>query len=377
MNSIQEKIPTQTEVGLHLGLLLAKTLFAYDHQETKKLLGLIPPLKQVSGDLWISPCAQISKKVLSLPENNNIIKECTHLGILALGQDLLNKFKAEIKANIKKEFKKQLIDQKYLCEAEKRQAIKINTEEIHMMWQKYINTIECDMQKELQIELAKVIIKCNKEIQKAVVQQRINMTQHMLRKIRNEMSYMVADLYEEFEQTRRSHIENIIADVNEILRKEHMKNNRKIEKLKKEKMESLYVQKVKLETKNIANVMYMLCLERLHSNLEKQKIQNNFQNKFSNLENIILDLKKMLNTAEETVERYQSNNKLLKEKFDKINQEFHKFVTFVFDTVPKQAEFVLPSESIYSQQMDQTSNETLDTKKYNTICQNLLLEKQN
>lgn len=54
-----------------------------------------------------------------------------------------------------------------------------------------------------------------------MVQQRINMTQHMLRKIRNEMSYMVADLYEEFQQDRRSHTENIIADVNEILRYFH------------------------------------------------------------------------------------------------------------------------------------------------------------
>lgn len=54
-----------------------------------------------------------------------------------------------------------------------------------------------------------------------MVQQRIDMTQHMLSKIRNEMSYMVADLYEEFEQTRRSHIENIIADFNEILRYFH------------------------------------------------------------------------------------------------------------------------------------------------------------
>lgn len=54
-----------------------------------------------------------------------------------------------------------------------------------------------------------------------MVQQRINMTQHMLRKIRNEMSYMVADLYEEFQQDRRSHIENMVADVNEILRYFH------------------------------------------------------------------------------------------------------------------------------------------------------------
>lgn len=51
-----------------------------------------------------------------------------------------------------------------------------------------------------------------------MIQQRIDMTQHMLSKVRKEMSYMVDDLYKEFEQTRRLHIENIIADVNEILR---------------------------------------------------------------------------------------------------------------------------------------------------------------
>lgn len=52
---------------------------------------------------------------------------------------------------MRKECRKQLLDQKYLCEAEKRQAIKINTQKVHMMWQKYINTIECNMQKELQV----------------------------------------------------------------------------------------------------------------------------------------------------------------------------------------------------------------------------------
>lgn len=81
-DSIQEEIPTQTEVNLRLGLPLAETLFVYDHDEIKKLLGLSPPLKSISGDLWISPSAQMNKKVLSLPENNNIIKECSHLGIL-------------------------------------------------------------------------------------------------------------------------------------------------------------------------------------------------------------------------------------------------------------------------------------------------------
>lgn len=83
----------------------------------------------------------------------------------------------------------------------------------------------------------------------------------------------------------------------------------------------------------------------------------------------------MLNTAEETIERYQCDNELLREKFDEINQEFHKFVTFAFNTVPKQAQFVLPSESIYSQQMNQTLNENL--YKYNTICRNVPIEKQN
>lgn len=81
----------------------------------------------------------------------------------------------------------------------------------------------------------------------------------------------------------------------------------------------------------------------------------------------------MLSTAEETIETYQNDNKLLKNKFDNINQEFHKFVAFIFNTVPKQAEFVLPLESICSQQMNKTLNEKLDRR--NDICQNALIEK--
>ncbi|XP_015186186.1 PREDICTED: uncharacterized protein LOC107071581 [Polistes dominula] len=179
------------------------------------------------------------------------------------------------------------------------------------------------------------------------------MTQHMMNKVRKEMSYMVDDLYNEFEQTRRLHIENIIADVNEILRKERMKNNQKIEKLKKEKTESLHTQKAKLQMKNLTNVMYLLCLEKLRCNLEKQEIQNHYEKKLCNMQNLTTNLKKMLNRAEETIETYQNDNKLLKDKYDNINEEFHKFVTFVFNSLPKQTEFVLPFESICSQ----TTNE--------------------
>ncbi|KAK2589294.1 hypothetical protein KPH14_007846 [Odynerus spinipes] len=359
-NCTQDRIPTQTEVGLHLGSPLAQTLFIYDHQETKKLLGIIPPLKCIEGELWISPRAQINTKVLSLPENSNIIKECTHLGILDLGESLLNRSKAEIEASIGQELEKQLIDQRYLCEAEKRRAIKINTEEIHETWKKYINVVECDMQKELQVELAKVIVKCNKEIQKMIVEQRINMTQHMLSKVRNEMSYIVDSLYKESEETRRMQIENIIADINEIIRKERIESNKKIEKLKKEKTESLHIQKMKFKTKNVADIMYILCLERLHSNLEKQRVQNYFEKQICNLHNVVLNLKNILDLSKETILQYQNDNEMLKEKLHNINQEFHKFVTFVFNSVPKQSEFVFPPEFIYLQEMNQTLHESLD-----------------
>lgn len=52
--------------------------------------------------------------------------------------------------------------------------------------------------------------------------------------------------------------------------------------------------------------------------------------------------------------QYQNDNELLKEKLHNISQEYHKFVTFVFNSTPKQSEFVFPSEFIYLQEFNQS-----------------------
>lgn len=99
----------------------------------------------------------------------------------------------------------------------------------------------------------------------------------MLNKVRYEMSYMVDSLFEEFEQSHKKQIENIMTEVNKIMKEERMENNKKMEKLRKEKTESLWKQKIKFKTKNVADIMYILCLERLRFNFEKQKIHNSFK----------------------------------------------------------------------------------------------------
>lgn len=60
--------------------------------------------------------------------------------------------------------------------------------------------------------------------------------------------------------------------------------------MKKEKAESLNIQKMKFEIKNIADVMYILCLERLHSGLENQRVQNFFE-VFESITYFILQIK--------------------------------------------------------------------------------------
>lgn len=69
-----------------------------------------------------------------------------------------------------------------------------------------------------QEEWSKAAAECAKNIQKAVVQERINVTNEVTRKMRAEMTHVVLSLYKEFEKLFCAKRDNIIADFNQIMR---------------------------------------------------------------------------------------------------------------------------------------------------------------
>lgn len=69
-----------------------------------------------------------------------------------------------------------------------------------------------------QAEWTKAAAECAKSTQKAVVQERINVTNEMMRKMRAEMTHVVQSLYKDFEELFCAKRDNIIADFNQIMR---------------------------------------------------------------------------------------------------------------------------------------------------------------
>lgn len=57
-----------------------------------------------------------------------------------------------------------------------------------------------------------------KNLQKAVVQERMKVVHEMMQKMRTNISHVVQTLYKDFEDSFRAQRENIIADFNQIMR---------------------------------------------------------------------------------------------------------------------------------------------------------------
>lgn len=61
-------------------------------------------------------------------------------------------------------------------------------------------------------------MKLNKKLQKAVVQTRINVTNEMMKKLRDEIEYVVNDLDDECQRKLCAQKDNMVADFNQIMR---------------------------------------------------------------------------------------------------------------------------------------------------------------
>lgn len=140
------------------------------------------------------------------------------MNLLEIGDSLLKCFCKQIKEDFWEKMKKQSQEKFHMYQAKKRREIEHQTQELHSKYKNYIKTIQHNMQEQLETKWTKATTECVKNIQKAVVQERINVTHDMMQKMRTEISFVVQLLYKEFEKSFRAQRENLIADFNGILR---------------------------------------------------------------------------------------------------------------------------------------------------------------
>ncbi|XP_046466092.1 uncharacterized protein [Neodiprion pinetum] len=275
---IKDEVPVQAEIRERMGSSMAQVFFDHGHPDSRKLLGVIPPLKGPREELWISPSDQLIQKVALVPPlTNKCIKACTHQGILAIGKQAMEKYEHELYDKMVKKYEEDNKDTRNMFEAEKRRAIQLAEQELQLKYEKYIQNLQEEFKQDLQIALAEAFQKCSKSMQKVVIRERIEVTKMMLKKLRDEISYVVTSIYENFEHSIRIQKENMVADFNEIIRRERAKTDVKMKEMERNKNEALQVQRHELEMQNFADVTYVLCLERMRASSEKHAIHLGFE----------------------------------------------------------------------------------------------------
>lgn len=193
-----------------------------------------------------------------------------------------------------------------------------------------------------QAEWSKAAAECAKNTQKAVVQERINVTNEMMRKMRAEMTHVVQSLYKDFEELFCAKRDNIIADFNQIMREKHVKLKKEMQEFKEKVNRDLYIQRRQFEMQNAADLINVLCLERLRNNREKHIMHKYFQQQINEFYELMVRLKDVIIAMRKEITDCHIEKKLLNEEFCEVAKHFQKFIDFVFRAMPRQADYLLP-----------------------------------
>ncbi|XP_015585418.1 uncharacterized protein LOC107263092 [Cephus cinctus] len=357
-------IPTQSDVRTNLGSPLAQIIFDYSHEEIRKLLGIIPPLEGPPKILWKSPSDQLIGKVaLTPPLTNKFIKACTHQGILALGQVVLEKFEADMDERMKRHMKEELEEVQNMFEAEKRRIIELTIHDVSLQYENYIDILQEEFKTELKNSISDAITNCNKAMQKAVVHERMNVTHEMLKKLRDEIAHVIETLYINFEQSLRAQKENMIADFNEIMRKERARMDEKMKDFENQKIKALLILRHRLQMQNAIDLAYVLCIERMHCIAEKKVMHKCFKIQIRALEELLLDLNEVIRSMKNEEQNKIDNGPAWEKKVYEIVRQFQKFINFAFGAVPGQAEFLLSLESLLLPELDEKISKREESQK--------------
>ncbi|KAG8039038.1 hypothetical protein G9C98_003345, partial [Cotesia typhae] len=270
----KNETPKQREIKNYIGPIRTKILCDFSPPDMKNLLGVTPQLEGPPKNLWTPP----SDKIILRPvTNHNIIKALTHDGIIKLGEQVKRNYEADVNKKLNDNLSREINEIRSMFEAEKRHAINLSINETRNVYESKIDLLTKEHESKLQSALAEVVEKSNKRLQKAVVAERVSVTHQMLKKLRDEIGYMVIKLYDEFERKSRVDRENMIADFNKTIRNERNKNNDILNAFEKEKNLEINIQRLEIENKYLNLLINSVKAERSCSETRMSFRQQNFQ----------------------------------------------------------------------------------------------------
>lgn len=120
-----------------------------------------------------------------------------------------------------------------------------------------------------------------------------------------------------------------------------------------------------LECKNVANLMYVLCMERRKCQIEREIAERDYKKKMARLEKKLTKKRNVIKSYKKEVIEKQRKFRIRQYYLIQILKQFQKFINFVLKATPTQAEFLLNLEKIAKAEIDATNIVNI-IKIYNT-----------
>ncbi|XP_057651781.1 uncharacterized protein LOC130891197 [Diorhabda carinulata] len=338
------EIPSIADAKKNLGKL---TGLVYNQCESV-LKTYIPHISQIAyGDLWVSPSDLLIPHVcLKAPLTRKYMQALTHEGILDIGHQIELKFIRQM-------------------EIEKEEALESQKQELMNKFQDSIKQTIKDAevkekaacQRELEKMSEEFELKLKEEInalQTKLKEEYLNQTRAQDAKINAKWEYK---LKLEVEETTRNITKKFLAELDrqekilamhfkiELMKKE-MQKKYDIEKLRLDHKKEMRMIQHRLECNNIANMMYILVMERRKCNDEKEAVEEYYKKKIQKLDKKIDKNETTVKKLKEEVENQIKNVQLRETCVLEILRQYQKFINFALKSAPTQAEFLLSIEKL-------------------------------
>ncbi|KAK0162217.1 hypothetical protein PV327_008570 [Microctonus hyperodae] len=371
---MNNEVPTQNEIKYFLGPNLAKIFCEYANPNIKQLLGLTPPLRGVDKDLWNSPSDQlIDKESLKPPLTQKYIKACTHRGILELGEQAMRRWKSNTATKLRDSLKNNGKDTRLMFEAEKRQSVNFAISHVKHLYDIHMENLIKEHESKLESLVAKVIRKSNEKLQNIVLNQRMKVKREMMKKMKDEISYVVIQMSKEFDREFQSQKNIMITEFNRILSQEREIADSKLKDFHERRSEDLQRVEIKLNNEFNDRITDVVRVERANIKAKENIELQYLRKKVETLEDLLVEAKYVIEKFSEELSNLE--NPSWKVKMCQVIRQFREFMDIgPFKSIPGQVEIIGFLEILLCKNTDKKSKIN-DNEKNNRVEKQKLVER--
>ncbi|CAH2091898.1 unnamed protein product [Euphydryas editha] len=303
---------------------------------------------------WISPSDLLINKIkLHPPFTSKITRGKTHEGILAIGNEVLEKQRAIFLKSLTKLLHDNDDSWEYILTHEKEKVIKkvksifqnifknksdIMKREISLFYESSLQELENHLNSEMQILLqtayANIISDLNRQIQQKMLQEKqkleINLKQKFIVEVGKVRKYYSL-----------------------LLHNERYRINKLVNQAMQERNDSLGAFYRQIEAERITSTMYLLSSERKKCIVQKLVQQNLQTDEIINKKQEIEEKSKLIEGFKQKYVGISDINREWEQKIKKILQLFLKFVSFSLKMLPEQTTFLLDFEKMLVLQLNE------------------------